>query len=94
MMLMPNETVLSGAWISMGGTIRGDDVCMRIEWLVDNALVKVASSPQSGDWETLFRDPADNRFWERTYPNGDLHGGGAPRLDVISIADAKMKYQF
>ena len=45
-----------------------------------------------GAWETLFRDPDDGRYWERVYPQGDLHGGGPPQLQVIDEAEAKRKY--
>jgi hypothetical protein len=30
---------------------------------------------QSG-WDALYVDPATGKFWELTYPQGHLHGGG------------------
>lgn len=93
MKLRPNETVLTGSWIEVGSGVQADDVCKRIDWLISNDLKKVASSPQWGDWETLFQDLSDGRYWERTYPRGDMQGGGPPQLQVISATAAKAKYR-
>lgn len=92
MKLQPQETDLVGRWISIGPTVRADEACRRIEWLVKDVLEEVAVSPQWGAWETLFRDPEDGRFWERTYPEGHMHGGGPPRLTCISPEEARAKY--
>ena len=93
MKLKKNEHMLIGSWIQSHNTMQGDDVCKRIEWLVSNSLKRIAASPQWGDWETLFQDASDGRYWERTYPQGDLQGGGPPQLKVISADEAKVKYQ-
>lgn len=92
MKLKSSEHTLSGAWVCINDKVQPNDVCKRIEWLIKNLLEKVASSPQWGGWETLFLDLSDGRFWERTYPQGDLQGGGPPQLQVISEQDAKSKY--
>lgn len=91
--LTANETVLIGRWEFDGSTNRADPACQRIEWLTGQRLAKVASSPQWGDWEILYRDPDDGRFWELTYPQGELQGGGPPPLQVISASAAKAKYE-
>lgn len=57
--LKPGELVLTGNWIKDHGCMRGDAVCQRIEWLIAHHLTKIASSPQSGGWGTLYRDPED-----------------------------------
>jgi hypothetical protein len=44
-------------------------------------------------WETLYRDPNDGRYWERTYPHSDWHGGGPPCLTKITFDAAKEKYK-
>ena len=93
MNLRPDEVELEGKWQIDGSTMRADSVCARIEELTTSVLELVAHSPQVGAWETLFRDPSDGRFWERTYPQGELHGGGPPRLAVISREEAKRKYE-
>lgn len=90
--LQPHETDLVGQWIFVGGEVKGDEACNRIEWLVSEVLEEVAISKEDGAWETLFRDPDDGRLWERTYPQSHMHGGGPPRLICLSPEQAKAKY--
>ena len=45
-----------------------------------------------GGWSALHRDPEDGRLWELTFPEGHLHGGGAPLLHVVSRQEATEKY--
>jgi len=63
-------------------------VCDRIELLVSQHLTKVAG----GGWETLYQDPDDGRYWELTYPQGEMHGGGPPRLTYLPHELAQAKY--
>jgi hypothetical protein len=78
MNLQPDETYLVGKWLGENGQeMHGDAVCERIEWLTSRHLHKIGVSPQWGAWETLFQDPDDGRFWERTYPQGEMQGGAA-----------------
>jgi len=88
--LGPTESDLVGHWVSIGGRTEGDAICKRIERLVSEALELLARSRDG--WETLYRDPADGRLWERTYPNSGWHGGGPPRLRVIALTEAQSKY--
>ena len=76
------------------GQVRGDATCDRIEWLTTGYLEKIAASKNWGEWETLFRDPKDVRYWERTYPMGDMHGGGPPSLFALSLEKGHAKYGF
>ncbi|MGZ4107701.1 MAG: Imm27 family immunity protein [Tumebacillaceae bacterium] len=87
-LLSPNEVLLEGKWIFDGKKMSSDDTCSRIEYLVKNILKQVAN----GDWEALFQDPIDDRYWELSYPQSHLHGGGPPMLKVISFEVAKNKY--
>ena len=50
-------------------------------------LIKLGHD-ESG-WITLFRDPDDDRLWELDYPHGGWHGGGPPRLRVVSPEEAR-----
>jgi len=93
MKLKPDEIELVGKWVSVNGQVRADETCERIQWLTTHHLRKVATSKQWGDWETLFQDPDDGRFWERTYPQSEMQGGGPPRLSAMSREQAKAKYQ-
>ena len=92
MKLQPDETLLIGNWITENGKARADAVCERIAWLIANHLKKVSDHPQSGAWETLYRDPADGRLWERTYPQGEMQGGGPPQLGWLPKESATQKY--
>jgi hypothetical protein len=93
MSLKPDENILDGSLIDTAGPIKQEDACMRIVWLVEHVLEKVAAHPQRGDWECLYRDPADGRYWERTHPHEEMRGGGAPRLAVIPKDEAITKYK-
>lgn len=88
----PNETELIGKWIAEGGQIRADTTSERIKWLTSKHLKKVAISKQWGAWETLFQDPDDGRYWEQTYPQSEMHGGGPPALKCLTKEQAKAKY--
>jgi hypothetical protein len=90
--LQPNEQILTGRWLLEDGHARADATCERIEWLIAHHLQKIADSPQSGHWKTLYRDPDDGRHWERTYPHGEMHGGGPPQLKSLTIQEASEKY--
>jgi hypothetical protein len=83
---------LTGKWLFSDGQMHGDATEDRIHWLIKNVLIKLRDSPEYGAWETLFRDPADGRLWERTYPNGGLQGGGPLQLECIGQIEAAEKY--
>jgi hypothetical protein len=88
----PNETELAGNWIFEDGRVSRDSVSERIKWLTQIWLTKISDSRLSGGWETLYQDPSDGRLWERTYPKGEMHGGGPPRLALLTPDEAAMKY--
>jgi hypothetical protein len=62
----------------------------RIHWLVENALECVTELHD--EWTVLYLDAKDGRYWELSYPQSGLHGGGPPRLCVISRDDVCAKY--
>lgn len=86
----PDETVITGDWYMSNGHMRGDENCLRIEEMTQHYLVKLGHD-WSG-WETLYRDPSDGRYWELTYPQGHMHGGGPPELRLLSPNEARQKY--
>jgi hypothetical protein len=92
MKLASEEVELVGSWSFDGTKMHADAVCERIEYLTSQVLERIGVSRLYGAWETLFRDPADGRLWERTYPHGELQGGGPPQLKLISLEEAKHKY--
>jgi len=90
--LQPNETELSGAWRLQDGRMTADATCERLQWLIDRVLKKVADSPCAGAWEALYQDPSDGRYWERVFPQSEMHGGGPPRMNALAVDEAQRKY--
>jgi hypothetical protein len=86
--LRPDETDLVGGWEVAGKKVVGDETCERIQTLLREQLEKVAGS----GWDTLYRDLGDGRYWELTYPQSHMHGGGPPRLTNLSVDQAREKY--
>lgn len=87
--LESTETSLIGNWVSDGKKMEADETCKRIEWLIENVLKQISK----GHWETLFIDPNDGRYWEHTYLQSEMHGGGPPSLVHISADEAREKYR-
>jgi hypothetical protein len=90
--LQSDDSLLTGYWLVQNGKAHGDAACERIEWLLSHHLLKVADSLEGGGWETLYRDPDDGRYWERTFPQGELQGGGPPQLRCLTADEARQKY--
>ena len=86
--LKSDEKILAGQWLVEGDKVIADDVCRRIDWLIESQMERLTTK----DWETLYQDKCDNRFWELTYPHSEMHGGGPPQLSVISPEIASEKY--
>ena len=93
MSLRPDETDLVGKWVKDGNRIVADQVELRIGELIGHELKKIAVNPDAGGWEVLFRDPHDGRYWELTYPQSEMHGGGPKRLTSLSPTAACAKYR-
>ena len=91
MLPKPDEEMIEGRWLVVGGKVVGDDATSRIEKLVAEHLAFIAVSADG--WSRLFRDPKDGRLWEHTYPQSQMHGGGPPRLAVISPEAARLRYR-
>ncbi|MFC0682900.1 Imm27 family immunity protein [Lysobacter korlensis] len=87
-----HEHSLVGRWLSTGGGVSGDPACRRIEALVSGHLLELART--DGGWRTLYRDPHDGRLWERSYPQGELHGGGPPALHCVTLKQARAVYGY
>ena len=86
--LLPSETDLIGSWVEDEGRVLADDVEKRITALITDRLAKIAT----GNWTALYRDPADGRLWEVTYPQGGWQGGGPKRLSAITREEAMLRY--
>ena len=90
MKLDANETSLVGRWVSRGSAQNADAVCVRIASLLREQLVELGTS--SDGWSTLYRDLADGRYWELTYPESHLHGGGPPALHCLTPVEVQARY--
>ncbi|MEM9558547.1 MAG: Imm27 family immunity protein [Acidobacteriota bacterium] len=90
-----DEERLEGQWLydETERKVYSDEVCERIRYLVEQELERLASSPESGDWEILYRDPRDGRYWELTYPKSHMQGGGPQALYLLPAERASVKYQ-
>jgi len=89
--LQPNEKEIVGSWVMDGGSVVLDDNCKRINNLISKVLLKIKISPDG--WNTLFRDPNDGRYWELSYPQSELHGGGPPTLTYLDFEEVEKKYE-
>jgi len=77
-----SEAGIVGDWIFENNKMRSDDNTLRIEWLVNNYLVKTGT--EDGGWTTNYQDPEDGRYWQHSYPKSYMHGGGPPMLEQIT----------
>ncbi len=90
MRIRPEETELRGKWLVENAVAKEDRTCRRIEWLITNWLEKLQADATG--WSVLYRDPKDGRYWELTYPESEMHGGGPPALCHVSKETAESKY--
>jgi len=88
--LSSNETRLVGSWVEKDGSVVQDSVCERIQWLTDSYLEQLAVD--GDNWSALYRNPDDGSYWELTYPQSHMHGGGPPTLQRVSRDDAHKRY--
>src|ERR1700738_49650 len=89
--LTSKEVDLRGDWIvQKDRSVVADAIEKRIEWLTTQKPARIANGSSAG--ETLYRAPRDVRWWERTYPQGEMQGGGPRRLHLLSHDEAAAKY--
>jgi hypothetical protein len=90
MSIEPQEIEIVGTWFMQNGRMMADDACQRIDSLIKSELVSIASA--NGGWDQLYRDPNDGRYWERTFSQSEMQGGGPPTLRFIDFSTAAQKY--
>lgn len=89
---LSGETKIVGKWIVVKGKVVGDANCKKIEKIMSsNILEKMAHT--DGGWTTLYRDKTDGHYWEKTYLESHMHGGGPPTLICISEEEVKRKFK-
>lgn len=84
------EQQLVGGWVEHDGGRTLDQIDRRVFWLVTRRLIPRGHAHHG--WEQLYQDPRDGRFWELTFPEGSLHGGGPRLLTCITEERAREKY--
>jgi hypothetical protein len=68
-----------------------DDVLVGVEAQVKaRSLHELARDPAG--WTVLYRDPDSGVLWKESYPWPESHGGGPPRLEVISRKRALLEF--
>jgi hypothetical protein len=85
----PRRTIV-GQWLEENGQIVGDQECRLIDQLVADHLVKRGS--RDAGWTELYHDPSDGSYWELTYPQSHMHGGGPPTLTQITDEEVQTLY--
>jgi hypothetical protein len=91
-MISPDETMIEGEWLVENGRVRTNAAEQRIQALVNGRLVHLVDDPAGGAWLRLYKDPADGRLWEMTYPHSEMHGGGPRRLRVVTPEEASQRF--
>jgi hypothetical protein len=82
------KTVIEGRWNFYGQRVIADAACGQIDALL-RSLTPYAST--EGGWTKLYRDES-GVFWELTYPQSEMHGGGPPRLESLSREEMRLKH--
>jgi hypothetical protein len=90
MELQPTETYLKGDWVFEDGSMKADEVTKRIQWLITHSLNRVGNDKTG--WKILYQDVGDGRYWEYTYEQSQMNGGGPPSLIFITDEDVELKY--
>jgi hypothetical protein len=83
------KTVIEGKWTYDGKQVIADEACDQISTLLQ-ACAHVGA--RDGGWTQLYRDANGGVFWELTYPRGEMHGGGPPRLESYSPDEVRARY--
>lgn len=88
-MSIPHEII--GKWIvDPTGRVVGDEAENQIQDLIQNRLIRLAD--REGGWTRLYRDRADNSYWELTFPNSEWHGGGPSKLTRLEMSRVQELY--
>jgi hypothetical protein len=82
--------ILRETWLGDGAQVRAAGDHAEIERLLSTELKKIGEADDG--WRLLFQRASDETFWELSYPQSGLQGGG-PRLlkqlDLTKPADWK-----
>jgi hypothetical protein len=79
---------LNDVWEIHDGRVRAVGDAPLIDDLLKNKLVEV----RKGNWAVLYRHEETGEFWDLTYPQGWMQGGGPRRLRVVTSPDDWIPY--
>jgi hypothetical protein len=82
------KVILQGSWVVEDGKVGADRTCNEIEGKLQR-LRKIAT--RDGGWTTLHRAD-DGSLWELSFPQGELQGGGPPRMESFTHSEAVALY--
>lgn len=85
-----HETEIIGGWTYADGAVRGDAGTQRIHWLLKGQLTYLAVD--GSGWQKLYVNPADGKYWELSFPQSELQGGGPPTLTRLDFVVAQQRY--
>ena len=60
--------------------------------LIDDLFKNKLVDFYRGNWATLYRHKETGEYWELTYPQSEMQGGGPRRLRMVSIPDDWVPY--
>jgi len=87
-----SENCIVGEWTEAAdGSVVQNSACDRIQWLTESYFEQIAVD--GDNWCALYRDPEEGAYWELTYPQSHMHGGGPPALNRITEHLAQKKYR-
>ncbi|MCL8268641.1 Imm27 family immunity protein [Leptospira weilii] len=89
--LLPFENEIIGSQITDDSGAQHDSNLSRVIYLIENYLIKIKTD--NSGWDTLYQDPEDGRYWEATYPQSSIHGGGPISLFALTDEQAKKKFK-
>jgi len=89
--LESTETQIVGKWLERDGKLVADENLERIDYLINSRLQHIADH-ESG-WSSLYFDSNGKNYWEKSYPQSELHGGGPTTLTKLDNNKAKTVYK-
>lgn len=60
--------------------------------LIDDLLKHKLVEARRDNWAILYRHKQPGEFWDLTYPQGGMHGGGPRRLRMVTNPDDWVPY--
>ena len=61
---------------------------------ISDALLRMRKiANDASGWNTLYQDVATDEFWEVTYPQSAMHGGGPRDLRRVTVGSARSSYR-